>query len=492
MPITENILDSVKWNQILNRRKKISAPGIDGITYEMLKEIKPDLRDMLITELNDMWRTGRIDQSLKIIKVVPIPKPGRDPEIVDNLRPIAMLNCTLKVINTAVLNEIENHLSDRKILPENSFGFRKHRSTSTALSYITNRIANIKRRRKIAAIVFIDLSNAYNSVITSTLEGILHRNGMPPEICAWIYAFLTDRQVQVQTVSGTVTRTVNDGLPQGDVMSPTLFNVYTITLHNIQVEGVELVQFADVFSILIEGDSIEMVNHRAQKFVDMLSVKANELNLKINPDKTKAMLFQMNNKTLNIKINNMAIETVNVHRYLGLNFDRSFKFGAHIREIKKGAMDRMNMLKVISSNRSGGHPQTMGMIYNAIIRGYLDYGSSVYANASKTNLQALTITNNAGLRKVTGCTKTTPINTLCAIASQPPLEYRRELVAAKEITRHAQFGSPVWNQLENMRLNDIQDKTMTYLETIFLKYKDIFEQISMTVTVKENLKIEVG
>lgn len=116
----------------------------------------------------------------------------------------------------------------------------------------------------------------------------------------------------------------------------------------------------------------------------------------------------------------------------------------------------------------------------------------MYANASKTNLQALTITNNAGLRKVTGCTKTTPINTLCAIASQPPLEYRRELVAAKEITRHAQFGSPVWNQLENMRLNDIQDKTMTYLETIFLKYKDIFEQISMTVTVKENLKIEVG
>lgn len=67
MPITENILDSVKWNQILNRRKKISAPGIDGITYEMLKEIKPDLRDMLITELNYMWRTGQIDQSLKII-----------------------------------------------------------------------------------------------------------------------------------------------------------------------------------------------------------------------------------------------------------------------------------------------------------------------------------------------------------------------------------------------------------------------------------------
>ncbi|KXJ67849.1 hypothetical protein RP20_CCG008728 [Aedes albopictus] len=110
------------------------GPGIDGITYEMLKNVKPDIRDMLIAELNGMWRSGRINQSLKTIKVVPVPKPGRDPEIVDNLRPIAMLNCLLKVINTAVLNEIENHLSDNQILPNTSFGFRKHRTTSTALS----------------------------------------------------------------------------------------------------------------------------------------------------------------------------------------------------------------------------------------------------------------------------------------------------------------------------------------------------------------------
>nr|XP_029732488.1 uncharacterized protein LOC115268543 [Aedes albopictus] len=234
-----------------------------------------------------------------------------------------------------------------------------------------------------------------------------------------------------------------------------------------------------------------MVNQRAQNFIDKLSTKAKELNLKINPDKTKAMLFQMSNKKLEIKINEMEIETVNVHRYLGLNFDRGFKFGAHVRETKRNAMDRMNMLKVISSNRTGGHPQTMGLIYNAIIRGYLDYGSSIYANASKTNLQALTVANNAGLRKVTGCTKTTPINTLCAIASQPPLEYRRELVAAKEIIRHVQFDSPVWDQLEKMELDDTQDKPPTYLESVFIKYKDVFQQVSRTVRVKDKVMIEV-
>lgn len=484
-----DIITAESWNNILNKKKKATAPGTDEISYEMLRNLNPQVTEIVRKNLNDMWRKGKIDNSLKKIKVIAIPKPGRNPEIVANLRPIAMINCALKVLNAAVLQEFERFLTRKVILPDKSFGFRKHRSTVMCANFVVNKITEIKRDKKVAATIFVDLTNAYNSVNTRKLDELLQEFGTPQEFINYIAAFLTDRRVQIKVGTEVVERTINDGLPQGDVMSPTLFNVYTTPLHEIEENGVELVQFADDFAAIVEGETFEIVQSRAQRFLQKFAEKATELNLYINVTKTKTMLFQKNSKLLNLSLHNEIVETVNVHNYLGITFDRGLRFGSYTRQIKSNIIERINMIKILAGNKYGGHPQTMGLVYNGIIRGYLDYGSSIYDNASKSNLEAITVANNACLRKITGCSKTTPVNTLYAIASQHPLHFRRELSTYKELIRHAQYNSPVYQQLEKQNETVSDSPIQTKLEKAYWMNKNILNNLSQTITTPLNASI---
>lgn len=417
-------------------KKRSSAPGSDGISYQMLGMLQPSVRDNIIRDMNLIWRTNRIPTDLKTIKIVAIPKAGKNPETVEGTRPISLVNCGLKILNAAVLHRLEDVLEDKGILPDMSFGFRKRMSTITCLEFVTNRICQIKNRNRVAAVVFVDLSNAFNCVKVDKLEETLLAINVPPELTSWFVSFLVNRRIQFQVAGETLTRFVSQGLPQGDVCSPTLFNVYTADLHNIQVEGVVLVQYADDFAIIIEGGNRDEIVTRGEDFLRKFKLKAEELNLTINPQKTKAMLFINSPKELDIHLGDTKLENVRIYRYLGLTLDRSLRYGAHIRDLVQRLTERQNMIKVISGMKYGAHPQTLGMIYKALFQSCLDYGSTIYGSACKSNLGRIEVLNNQCLRKVTGCTKTTPINTLYAIAGQLPLEFRRLQNAGKQLTKH--------------------------------------------------------
>lgn len=70
---------------------------------------------------------------LKTIKIVAIPKPGKNPETVEGVRPISLMNCELKLLNSAILKRLEEFLEEKGTLLALSFGFRKRMSTITCL-----------------------------------------------------------------------------------------------------------------------------------------------------------------------------------------------------------------------------------------------------------------------------------------------------------------------------------------------------------------------
>lgn len=339
----------------------------------------------------------------------------------------------------------------------------------------------------------MDLSNAFNAVRTDKLEQILRETGVPDDIRMWISSFLRNRKIIMHLRNKTIDRTIQDGLPQGDVLSPTLFNVYTADLHKIECEDVVLVQFADDFGILVRAKNLETLNRKAQEYTNKFSNEASELNLVINPAKTKALLFQNNDKELNITINGTAVETVKDHRYLGIIFDRYLSFRAHINSVKSKVQERLNMLKILNGVKSGAHPQTLVRIHTALCRSVMEYGSSVYNNARSCNRKKLYVLNNQCLRKVTGATKTTPLNTLAAISGQEPIEYKLEYVTEKEITRHLSRQNEVAKQLVDISIPANCDnlEKYTYLERIYWQNKDIFENLQpyLEFTASKNVEI---
>ncbi|XP_062541263.1 uncharacterized protein LOC134209282 [Armigeres subalbatus] len=273
-------------------------------------------------------------------------------------------------------------------------------------------------------------------------------------------------------------------------MSPSLFNIYTTELHTVDESGVILVQFADDFALMVRAKSVEMVNQKMQHQLNQFARKAQDLNLDINPDKTKVVLFHGGNNTINVRINNVEIEMVNSHRYLGLQIDRFLGFGGHIRTVKQKIQERLKMLKVISSIRSGGHPQTMNLVYNALVRSCIEYGSSVINNASVTNKKTIQTLINSCLRKVTGCSKTTPLNSLLAVASQEPWNIRSEYIACREIAKIVAYRSPIHEQLLDIEEYEGDEGRLTYMEKQYLEHVHTFKIISPIRRVREHADVE--
>lgn len=492
-----NLMDREKWDRILSRKNDKSAPSNDKITYGMLKILKPDVTSMIIRQINDMFIAGALTYTLKEIRVVAIPKQGKDQSTVEGKRPISLIPTITKVTNTAVLDKIQSHLYKTRNLPELSFGFRKNMSTSTCLNFVVDSIKHNKREGLITATVFIDLSNAYNSVKADILEAIMYKLRFPREVVTWVVSFMKNRKVTMQVGTQTVSRMVSNGLPQGDVMSPTLFNIYTSELHELTNGEVTLVQFADDFSLIITGKNVEEVRRKTQQALDTFQERTKQLELDINPAKTKVVLFHGGNHTFDVKLDGITVELVKSHKYLGLIIDRFLSFGEQTRTVKKKIDERLKMLKIISSVRHGGHPQTMNMLFTALIRNYVEYGCSIMNNASKTNKQALQVAINGCLRKVTGCSKTTPLNTLLAIAAQEPYGIRSKFVTAKEIAKCLAYQGPVYEQLSKLGVDVLDRDKLSYSERLYLEYVQMFKNISPIVYVeltdtKVNINSSVG
>ena len=160
---TYDILDDNKWNRIVHR-KKSTAPGHDKVTYDMLRQLKPGVVSKVIQDLNGMWKNMYLPVSMKTITVVAIPKPGKPQHTIQGKRPISLVPTLTKVMNTAVLDNIQQYLENRNLIPETSFGFRRGLSTTTCISFVVNEIKSAKRQNLIVATIFVDLSNAFNTV----------------------------------------------------------------------------------------------------------------------------------------------------------------------------------------------------------------------------------------------------------------------------------------------------------------------------------------
>ncbi len=109
------------------------------------------------------------------------------------------------------------------------FAYRSNRSVDDAVNMGLHFILqHLDRPGTYARILFVDFSSAFNTIIPDTLQNKLTQLSVPTSVCQWITSFLTDRQQLVRLGKfSSSTRTTSTGAPQGCVLSPLLFSLYT-------------------------------------------------------------------------------------------------------------------------------------------------------------------------------------------------------------------------------------------------------------------------
>ena len=124
---------------VIDKLPSKTSSGVDGISTNLLKDIKYTISKPLTLIINQCLETGIFPSKLKVAKVIPILKRG-DETIFDNYRPISILPAISKVFERIIFNQIHNYFHVNDLYFCSQYGFRKEHSTELAVLEIVDRI----------------------------------------------------------------------------------------------------------------------------------------------------------------------------------------------------------------------------------------------------------------------------------------------------------------------------------------------------------------
>ena len=149
------------------------------------------------------------------------------------------------------------HIEDNKIIPDSQFGFRHRHSTSHAIHKVLNDINYHLHRAEFVAAALIDLEKAFDTVCTYGLLYIMRKLNFPIDIIHLVWNMTRERSVVTWngTAISSLVFKITEGLMQGMVNSPLLFNLFTYNvtlLHDLNTNNnAYAVAYADDLIILV-------------------------------------------------------------------------------------------------------------------------------------------------------------------------------------------------------------------------------------------------
>ena len=149
--------------KIINNLNSKKSSGHDGLSLNLLKDIKLELAKPITLIINQSLNTGIFPDKLKIAKITPIHKQN-DKTRIDNYRPISLLPAISKIIERAIFDQITTYFNINKLFHNNQYGFRKEHSTELAALEVIDRITCNMDNGKIPFNIYLDLSKAFDTL----------------------------------------------------------------------------------------------------------------------------------------------------------------------------------------------------------------------------------------------------------------------------------------------------------------------------------------
>ena len=376
--------DLSKASYILRPNK---STGSDSISNEMilcLLEVQPEI---LIKIFNNIFvKNAKIEQ-WSLTMITPIFKSGTKTEA-NNYRGISLLSCLGKLF-AAILNQrLLQYALEKKILKAEQLGFLQGNRTSDAHVIINTLIQSYchKNGKKIFA-CFVDFKKAFDTIPRDLLFTKLLDHGITGKFFNILKTFYTNDNCCVK-VGPKITDTfqANQGVKQGCILSPLLFNIFLSDLiPYFNKEECKPLKFDNSKTIgsLVWADDLVVLSESEEGLQNMLqnlSVYAEENRIKINSTKTKCMIFNKTGRFLrrSFKVGHEIIYTTNNYKYLGFIITPSGEISTGLKDLKDRALRAYYSLKSKMGRYFMLCPSTSLHLFDSLIKPILLYNSDFW------------------------------------------------------------------------------------------------------------------
>ena len=343
----------------INPRK---GAGPDGLIPRILKICAEQLTPV-ITRLFQASISAKITPQIwKTATIKPLPKTSKPSQIKD-YRPIALTCCLCKILEKL----LKRYICANTPLDRYQFAYRAKRSCQDALLCLTTTVTNFvdKAAANYARCLFLDFSSAFNTIDTAFLISQLAH--LDPNVTQWVASFLTSR-VQRTMVNGKLSSaiTTNTGTPQGSVLSPVLFSIYTNGITSA-FTNVTVLKYADDTCIIgCISNTDDLDNYFNE--INRIATQCQDLNLLLNAAKTREMLFstkRVKPESRQLVLNGVNIAFSDSVKYLGIELDCNLRYETHVSNIVRKARQRMYIVRLFYT--MGSLPLTTMMFKSFIL-----------------------------------------------------------------------------------------------------------------------------
>lgn len=489
-PITDFVIE-----EVLKKLPAKRATGGDGTSNEVLKLAKLILLPALLPVFNACLKHGYFPKMWRTATTAILRKNDKDDySVAGAYRPIALLSCLGKVLETVITRRLAHWAETNHALAQGHVGGRRQHSVKDAFVLLTSWIHHKWCEGKVVSGLFRDVKSAYPSVNKRRLIHILSQKNCPEYLVRQIGTFLEDRTTELRLQDEVSARfDIEDGWPQGSPLSVILYLLYNSSLLiNNKVSLKE-----DKFSL---GFIDEVTHVVANKDIDLNVLDLEEEGERsltwgrqhgVIFDQKKAQLMHFTHRkhhNPSLWFGNQVIKPQETElRWLGLWLDPKLTFGAHIQRIQQKGNATIAQLHRISRCYHGLSPKETRLLVSTILKPRILFGSIVWFNTRTEGkvtklLNLLQIKSN---RLILGAFKSSPVqfmnhdvnamsfrdlvvrhhhNYIYKQLKAPPTHPARRLLQQELLSIPTTHQSPIHRLLDQKKL--IQPGVNT-LETIY-------------------------
>lgn len=418
----------------LNNKK---SSGIDGIPNLVLKHLPDVVVRRYCVLFNNALNNSYFPRHWKRARVFPIGKKNKDLARHESYRPISLLPNIGKVFEVLINQKLQAFCDTEGLMPDCQFGFRRFHSTVHAISKFTSDCCWHLNAKKCIGACLIDLEKAFDTVWQAGLIYKLINFNFPPRLITIISDMISDRSFVVTNGDCTTERvfTIADGLQQGTVNSPLLFNIYTCDLprsYNFNADaGKQLIAFADDIIIYAADKKVDVIQRKLQSSFDEVLSYMHRWKLRVNSSKCETILFRtpLSKASRNVKKHwkNLRIcpdaerqhpvEQKTLVRYLGVHIDQYLYYTDHLAIQVKKATNAFMLLKRLFFSRHLSADIKL-ICYKALVRPLLTYGAPIWFNVCPSYMERLRVLERKALRSCTGRYRTGETNYLHMVSNR--------------------------------------------------------------------------